>query len=212
MTTRLSLSLGFNPNPRSVPILDGTVEPEGIQFACSRVPPGELFHRQLTHREFDVSEMSISSLLMIMAKGDTNWVALPIFTTPHLPRPAGRGSPVLQEDGDLPLQPHGHPAPLDLRGEPVGRPQHFRGLREGEAALLRSDRGVDAAVDRNGRGRPRHPGGARYGHLPLRSRGKPNGGRDGDAVFNRAGTHTPRADAGGNLRPHAARLLGDLGS
>ena len=78
---KLSLSLAFAPNPRSMPILDGTVEAEGIALACSRISPGEQFHRQLTHQEFDVSEMSISSLLMITAAGDTNWVALPIFTT-----------------------------------------------------------------------------------------------------------------------------------
>ena len=78
---KLQLSLAFSPNPRSLPILDGTVEPEGIDLLCSRVPPGELFHRQLTHQEFDVSEMSISSLLMIMAAGNRDWVALPIFTT-----------------------------------------------------------------------------------------------------------------------------------
>jgi 4,5-dihydroxyphthalate decarboxylase len=78
---KLQLSLAFNPNPRSIPILDGTVEPEGIELRCSRVPPGELFHRQLTHQEFDVSEMSISSLLMIMAAGNRDWVALPIFST-----------------------------------------------------------------------------------------------------------------------------------
>lgn len=83
MSAKLSLSLAFNPNPRSEPILDGTVEPEGIQLACSRVPPGELFHRQLVHKEFDVSEMSISTLLILTAQGNRDWIALPVFTTRH---------------------------------------------------------------------------------------------------------------------------------
>jgi 4,5-dihydroxyphthalate decarboxylase len=81
MSTELPLSLAFGPNPRSEPILDGTVEAEGIEFSCSRVSAGELFHRQLTHQEFDVSEMSISTLLIITAQGNTDWVGLPIFTT-----------------------------------------------------------------------------------------------------------------------------------
>ena len=81
MSSKLTLSLAFGPNPRSQPILDGTVEPEGIELACSAVGAGELFHRQLTHQEFDVSEMSISSLLIVTAQGDSPWVALPIFTT-----------------------------------------------------------------------------------------------------------------------------------
>ena len=43
----------------------------------------ERFWRQLRFQEFDVSEMSISSFLMIMANGDKNWLGLPIFTTRH---------------------------------------------------------------------------------------------------------------------------------
>ncbi|MCH7482883.1 MAG: hypothetical protein IIC31_08670 [Chloroflexi bacterium] len=81
MSNKLSLSLAFGPNPRSQPILDGTVAPEGIELACSEVGAGELFHRQLTHQEFDVSEMSISSLLLITAQGNSPWVAIPIFST-----------------------------------------------------------------------------------------------------------------------------------
>ena len=79
----LQLSLAFSPNPRSRNILDGNVKAEGIDLYCSRIGPGELFHRQLTHQEFDVSEMSISSLLMIMSKGNKDWIALPVFTTRH---------------------------------------------------------------------------------------------------------------------------------
>ena len=81
MSSKLSLSLAFGPNPRSQPILDGTVQPEGIELACSAVGAGELFHRQLTHQEFDVSEMSISSLLIVTAQGNSPWIAIPIFTT-----------------------------------------------------------------------------------------------------------------------------------
>jgi len=58
-----------------------TFAPEGIELACSAVPPGELFHRQLSHQEFDVSEMSFSTLLIITAQGSAPWVALPIFST-----------------------------------------------------------------------------------------------------------------------------------
>ena len=109
MSAKLSLSLAFGPNPRSQPILDGSVEPEGIELACSAVGAGELFHRQLTHQEFDVSEMSISSLLLITAQGDSPWIALPIFTT----RTFFGTQAVVRRDAGI-------EQPADLKGKRVG--------------------------------------------------------------------------------------------
>ena len=109
MSTTLQLSLAFGSNPRSEPVLDGAVQAEGIEFACSRVPAGELFHRQLTHQEFDVSEMSISTLLIITAQGDTNWVGLPIFTTRQF-----FGTMAIARDGA------GIDRPEDMKGKRVG--------------------------------------------------------------------------------------------
>ncbi|MEK9659353.1 MAG: hypothetical protein VW450_05355 [Chloroflexota bacterium] len=111
MTTapKLALSLAFGANPRCQPILDGTVGVEGVALAASDVHAAELFHRQLAHQEFDVSEMSISSLLMIMAAGNTDWVALPIFTTRHF---FGTGAYVNADAGIT--------KPEDLRGRRIG--------------------------------------------------------------------------------------------
>ena len=60
----LQFSIGMTSNPRTWPILDGTVKPDGIDLNISIVLPSELFWRQLRFAEFDVSEMSISSLMM----------------------------------------------------------------------------------------------------------------------------------------------------
>ena len=79
----LQLSLVMGPNPRSSPVLDGIVKPEGIEFTPTRMHPSEIFWRQLSFQEFDVSEMSMSSLLMAMAHGNRDWVGLPIFTSRH---------------------------------------------------------------------------------------------------------------------------------
>src|SRR5882672_12730992 len=78
---KLQLSLGIASNPRSWPILDGTVRPEGIELIPTVVHASELFWRQLRFADFDLSEMSFSSLMMARAKGDDRWVGLPIFTT-----------------------------------------------------------------------------------------------------------------------------------
>jgi 4,5-dihydroxyphthalate decarboxylase len=75
----LQLSLIISPNARSNPILDGSVEPEGINLTTTSATPGEIFWRQLHNQEFDVSEMSLSSLLIVTAQGNSPWVGLPVF-------------------------------------------------------------------------------------------------------------------------------------
>lgn len=76
---KLQLSLIMSPNDRSRPILDGSVQPEGIDLTTTSATPGEIFWRQLHAAEFDVSEMSLSSLYIVTAKGDSPWVAIPVF-------------------------------------------------------------------------------------------------------------------------------------
>ncbi|HWE71538.1 MAG TPA: ABC transporter substrate-binding protein [Stellaceae bacterium] len=81
--TDIQMSFAMGPNPRNRAIFDGAVKPSGIDFTTHKVPVSELFWRQLKFQEFDVSEMSISSFLMVMASGDKNWIGLPVFTTRH---------------------------------------------------------------------------------------------------------------------------------
>ena len=78
---KLPLSIAFASNPRVWPVQDGRVQPEGIDLACNVVHPSELFWRQLKFAEWDVAEMSFSSLMIAVAKGDNRFIGLPIFTT-----------------------------------------------------------------------------------------------------------------------------------
>ncbi len=72
----LQLSLAVTNNPRTWPIIDGRAKADGIDFTMSVVDPSEMFWRQLHYAEFDVSEMSMSSLMMITAQGDKRFYAL----------------------------------------------------------------------------------------------------------------------------------------
>jgi len=78
---KLTLSIAFAENPRTRPILDGRAKADGIDLVPSIVGPSELFWRQLRFADFDVAEMSFSSLLIAQAKGDDRFIGLPIFTT-----------------------------------------------------------------------------------------------------------------------------------
>src|ERR1700687_3666106 len=77
----LKLSLIMGANDRSRPVLDGSVKPDGIELTCTTAHPSEIFWRQLHFQEFDVSEMSLSSLLMATANGNRDWIALSVFTS-----------------------------------------------------------------------------------------------------------------------------------
>mgnify|MGYP003344223063 CR=1 FL=1 len=79
----IQLSVGMANNPRTRAIFDGRVKPDGIDLVCTPGNPGEIFWRQLKGGDWDVSEMSFSSLMIARARGDDRFVGLPIFTTRH---------------------------------------------------------------------------------------------------------------------------------
>ena len=77
----LQLSISITNNPRTWPIIDGTVKPDGIDLIPTVLHPSELFWRQLHFSEFAVSEMSCSSFMIVTGQGDPRFLGLPIFTT-----------------------------------------------------------------------------------------------------------------------------------
>jgi 4,5-dihydroxyphthalate decarboxylase len=110
---KLQLSLAISSNPRTWPILDGTVEPDGIELVPTILHPSEMFWRQLRFAEFDVSEMSVSSLMMARAAGDERWLGLPVFTT----RKFFHTEILVRRDAKI-------ETPADLKGRRVGVPEY----------------------------------------------------------------------------------------
>jgi len=110
---KITLSMAISSNPRTWPILDGTVAPDGIDLIPTILHPSEMFWRQLRYAEFDVSEMSISSLLITLSRGDDRWVGLPVFTTRRF-----------FHTGVLVRKDAGIESPADLKGKRVGVPEY----------------------------------------------------------------------------------------
>lgn len=79
------LTLGFISafNERVEPLMNGTVEIEGIELIPTHSHPAETFWRQLKFGEFEVAEMSMSSYLIAKAKG-ADMIALPVFPSRRL--------------------------------------------------------------------------------------------------------------------------------
>jgi 4,5-dihydroxyphthalate decarboxylase len=112
-TSTLELSAAFMPNDRTAPVLSGRVQPEGITLLTTPLHASEMFWRQLKFAEFDVSEMSVSSLVIATANGPTDWVALPIFSMRHFFH-----TTVLVRKGA------GIEKPSDLKGKRLGVPEY----------------------------------------------------------------------------------------
>lgn len=77
---RLDISIALGDNARTRPLIDGRVQADGVRLIPTVVHPSEMFWRQLHFGDFDVSEMSLSSLFIAAARGDRTWVALPVYT------------------------------------------------------------------------------------------------------------------------------------
>src|SRR5919197_2921479 len=75
---KLKLSLVSAFNERVQPLMDGTIEPEGVELIPTYSDPSETFWRQLKFQEFEISEMSLSSYLIAKSRG-MDMVAIPVF-------------------------------------------------------------------------------------------------------------------------------------
>ncbi|MCL6592993.1 MAG: ABC transporter substrate-binding protein, partial [Alicyclobacillus sp.] len=128
---KVRLSVALSENPRTLPLLQGRISVQGAELYATGLHPSEMFWRQLAFQEFDVSEMSMSSLLMAMARGARDWVGLPVFTsreffhTRILVRPAA-----------------GILTPADLRGKRVGVPEYQQTSALWSRAVLQHEFGV----------------------------------------------------------------------
>jgi 4,5-dihydroxyphthalate decarboxylase len=130
--TTLDLSAAFSPNSRTQPLLDGTVTAEGLRLFGTAVHPSEMFWRQLKFAEFDVSEMSCSSLMIAASRGMTDWVAIPVFTT----RQFFHTRPIVRADAGI-------ERPADLAGKRVGVPEYQQTAALWTRGILSDEFGVD---------------------------------------------------------------------
>lgn len=100
---KLTLSFISAFNERVQPLMDGTIQPEGLELIPTYSHPGETFWRQLKFQEFEISEMSLSSYLIARSRG-ADMVALPVFPSRRLfhTELAVHLDSGVKEPGDLP--------------------------------------------------------------------------------------------------------------
>jgi 4,5-dihydroxyphthalate decarboxylase len=129
---KLEISLALTGNERTRPVIDGKVAWDAIAPVISVLDPGEMFWRQLKFAEFDVSEMSLSSLFIRAALGHREWVALPIFTA----RRFFHTEMMVHVDSGI-------SSPADLRGKRLGVPEFQQTAAVWERGVLQHEFGID---------------------------------------------------------------------
>jgi len=131
----LTLSFACPPYDRILPLASGRVRPDGIKLTYLPLEVEEIFWRQLRNQEFDVSESSLSSYVMLRARGDERFIAIPVFTSR------------LFRHACVFINTHkGIRKPRDLRGKVVGLPEYqitavvwLRGIFQDQYGVLPKD-------------------------------------------------------------------------
>jgi 4,5-dihydroxyphthalate decarboxylase len=131
LSAKLTLSVSFAANPRTWPLIDGRVTVDGVDLVITPSHPSEIFWRQLKFADFDISEMSMSSLMMTLAHGDDRFIGLPIFTTHRF-----------FHTGILVRRDAGIETPADLKGKRVGVPEYQQTAALWTRGALRHEWGV----------------------------------------------------------------------
>jgi 4,5-dihydroxyphthalate decarboxylase len=129
----LTLSLACGPFDRTIPLLDGSVTPEGIRLTGMALSPGEMFRRQARGAEFDICEFSLSTHSMLVGQGDDRFTALPAFPSRFF------------RHRNIFINVHaGIARPADLVGRPVGASEYQQTASVWARGILRDDYGVRA--------------------------------------------------------------------
>lgn len=129
--SKLPLSVAIGDYDRTRPIVDGRVSIDGVDPICMLLSPEEMFFRAFRHQAFDVSELSLSSYSISVARGDPQYIAVPVF----LSRAFRHTSIYVRAD-------RGMEAPADLAGRRIGIAEYqlsanvwLRGILEDEYGL-----------------------------------------------------------------------------
>lgn len=147
--TDLRLSLAMGNYDRTRPIVDGRVKIDGVDPIPMLLSPEEMFFRAFRHQAFDISELSLSSYSISVARGDPQYVAVPVF----LSRAFRHTSVYVRTD-------RGIDKPEDLKGKKIGIAEYQLSANVWVRGILEDHHGVrpsDVTWVRGGMDTPGRP-------------------------------------------------------
>ncbi|MDB5599329.1 MAG: 4,5-dihydroxyphthalate decarboxylase [Xanthobacteraceae bacterium] len=143
---KLQLSIAVGDYDRTRPLLDGSVQIDGVDPVYMTLSPEEIFFRAFRGAEFDVCELSLSSSTVKTALGDFPYVGVPAFVS----RAFRHTSIYVRTDRIK--------KPEDLKGKKIGLPEYQLTANVWARALLEDDYGVKPSDVTWVRGGIEHPG------------------------------------------------------
>jgi 4,5-dihydroxyphthalate decarboxylase len=130
---KLNLSIAVGDYDRTRPLIDGTVQVDGVDPVYMTLSPEEIFFRAFRNAEFDVCELSLSSSTVKTAQGSFPYVGVPAFVS----RAFRHTSIYVRTDRIR--------KPEDLKGKKVGVPEYQLTANVWARAILEDDYGVRPA-------------------------------------------------------------------
>lgn len=192
----LRISFACTVSDRTRPLLEGRVAIEGCELERITGEPEDLFARALRNEEFDVTELSLSSYLVVLGRNASPYVAVPVF-----PSRAFRHSAVYVHAGA------GIERPEDLAGCTVGTPEFQQTAALWVRGILADHHGVPPSAIRWRSGGLEKPGA--IDRIPIQLReGIELAPIDADATLNGM-LVTGELDALVSPRPPSSFIAGD---
>lgn len=129
--TKLQISVAMGDYDRTRPLVDGRAQVDGAEIIPMLLSPEEMFFRAFRHQAFDVSELSLSSYSISVARGDPHYVAVPVF----LSRAFRHTSVYVRKD-------RGIERPEDLKGRRIGIAEYQLSANVWIRGILEEEHGV----------------------------------------------------------------------
>ena len=129
--SKLHISVAMGDYDRNRALYDGRVQIDGCDPVYMLLNPEEMFFRAMRSRDFDITELSFSSYLVKHAKGESPYIAVPVF----LSRAFRHTSIYVRKDRIK--------KPEDLKGCRIGVPEYQLTAVVWARSILQDDYGVN---------------------------------------------------------------------
>ena len=109
----MRITLACRDYDRTRALMDGSVAPDGIELLYLNQPVEETFFRMMRYKEYDASEMSLSSYVASLNQENPPFIAIPVFPSRFF-----RHSCIFVSAKS------GIREPQDLKGKRIGVPEY----------------------------------------------------------------------------------------
>jgi 4,5-dihydroxyphthalate decarboxylase len=107
------LTLASTLTDRTRAVHEGRIKVAGFDIACTAAEPEQMFRIAMQEARYDITELSMSSHILSVARGDSRYIAVPIF-----PSRTFRHSAIYVRSD------RGIAGPADLAGRTIGVPEY----------------------------------------------------------------------------------------